>query len=185
MVLRCYDHNLNTDRKRRLWIWSGLFSVAFYENAAVSILRTAITLTRPTLHSLVPQTIPTIFKSKRFWTFLHLYVFYVCATFHCIWRSRFKVICTLVSALKSKLAAISMETKRGKKIFFFSPYFYTDHNKCKMKWVDWKMSKTVFRPAPPLNRSNKWVIHTRPGAKTIKKNTNSTQNKSETHRAKQ
>ena len=49
-VLRCYDHNLNTDRKRRLWIWSGLFSVAFYENAAVSILRTAITWTRPTLH---------------------------------------------------------------------------------------------------------------------------------------
>ena len=32
-------------------------------------------------------------------------------------------ICTLVSALKSKMAAISMETKRGKKIFFFSPYF--------------------------------------------------------------
>ena len=25
MVLRCYDHNLNTDRKRRLWIWSGEF----------------------------------------------------------------------------------------------------------------------------------------------------------------
>ena len=50
MVLRCYDHNLNTDRKRRLWIWSGLFSVAFYENAAVSILRTAITWTGPTLH---------------------------------------------------------------------------------------------------------------------------------------
>ena len=50
MVLRCYDHNLNTDRKRRLWIRSGLFSVAFYENAAVSILRTAITWTRPTLH---------------------------------------------------------------------------------------------------------------------------------------
>ena len=50
MVLRCYDHNLNTDRKRRLWIWSGLFSEAFYENAAVSILRTAITWTRPTLH---------------------------------------------------------------------------------------------------------------------------------------
>ena len=42
-----YDHNLNTDRKRLLWIWSGLFSVAFYENAAVRILRTAITWTRP------------------------------------------------------------------------------------------------------------------------------------------
>ena len=42
MLLHCYDHNLNTDRKRRLCIGSGLFSVAFYENAAVSILRTAV-----------------------------------------------------------------------------------------------------------------------------------------------
>ena len=117
-------------------------------------------------------------QSKRFCTFLHLYVFYVCATFHCIWRSRFKVICTLVSALKSKMAAISMETKRGKKIFFFLHIFYTDHNKCKMKWVDWKMSKTVFRPAPPLNRTKKWVIHTRPGdlgSKTAKQLYNSYQ----------
>ena len=57
--------------------------------------------------------------------FLHLYVFYVCATFHCIWRSGFKVICTLVNALKSKMAAISMETKRGKIfVLFFSPYFF-------------------------------------------------------------
>ena len=36
------------------------------------------------------------------------------------------------------------------KIFFFSPYFYTDHNKCKMKWVDWKISKTVFDQHLPL-----------------------------------
>ena len=119
-------------------------------------------------------------KSKRFCMFLHLYVFYVCATFHCIWRSRFKVICTLVSALKSKMAAISMETKRGEKKHFLH-IFYTDHNKCKMKWVDWKMSKTVFRPAPPLNRSKKWVIHTRPGdlgSKTAKQLYNSSCTKS-------
>ena len=63
MVLRCYDHNLNTDCKRRLWIWSGLFSVAFYENAAVSILRTAIYYVDPPHTSLVPQTIPNIFSS--------------------------------------------------------------------------------------------------------------------------
>ena len=38
------------------------------------------------------------------------------------------------------------------------------------------MSKTVFRPAPPLNRSKKWVIHTRPGdlgSKTAKQLYNS------------
>ena len=41
---------------------------------------------------------------------------------------------------------------RGKKLFcFFSIFFHTDHNKCTMKWVGWKMSKKVFRPAPPLN----------------------------------
>ena len=74
----------------------------------------------------------------------------MCATFHCIWRSGFKVLCTLVSALKSKMAAISMKTKRGKFFLFFSIFFHTDHNKCTMKWVGWKMSKTVFRPAPTL-----------------------------------
>ena len=72
----------------------------------------------------------------------------MCATFHCIWRSG---ICTLVNALKSKMATISMETKRGGKKKF-SIFFHTDHNKCTKKWVGWKMSKTVFRPAPPLNR---------------------------------
>ena len=40
------------------------------------------------------------------------------------------------------------------------------------------MSKTVFRPAPPLNRSKNWVIHTRPGdlgSKTAKQLYNSYQ----------
>ena len=71
MALRCYDHNLNTDRKRRLWIWSGLFSVAFYENAAVSILRTAITLTRPTLHLCHKQSrlyFPLAFQTRPRWS---------------------------------------------------------------------------------------------------------------------
>ena len=64
-------------------------------------------------------------KYKRFCKFLHLHVFYVCATFHCIWRSGFKVICTLVSALNSKMAAVSMETKHGEKNYFvLSPYFF-------------------------------------------------------------
>ena len=71
MVLRCYDHNLNTDCKRRLWIWSGLFSVAFYENAAVSILRTAITWTRPTLHLCHKQSrlyFPLAFQTRPRWS---------------------------------------------------------------------------------------------------------------------
>ena len=71
MVLRCYDHNLITDRKRRLWILSGLFSVAFYENAAVSILRTAITLTRPTLHLCHKQSrqyFPLAFRTRPRWS---------------------------------------------------------------------------------------------------------------------
>ena len=59
----------------------------------------------------------------------------MCVTFHCIRRSGFKVICTLVSALKSKMAAVSMETKREKKNYFvfFSIFFHTDHNKCTIK----------------------------------------------------
>ena len=71
MVLRCYDHNLITDCKRRLWIWSGLFSVAFYENAAVSILRTAITLTSPTLHLCHKQSrlyFPLAFRTRPRWS---------------------------------------------------------------------------------------------------------------------
>ena len=91
-------------------------------------------------------------KSKLFSTFLHLYVFYVCATFHCIWRSRFKVICTLVSALKSKMAAISMETKRGKKIIlFFSPYVFILII-INVKWNEWieKWAKTFFDQHLPL-----------------------------------
>ena len=39
------------------------------------------------------------------------------------------------SAQKTKMGAISMETKRGKKNYFvfFSIFFHTDHNKCTMK----------------------------------------------------
>ena len=44
-----------------------------------------------------------------------------------------------------------METNRGKffVVDFFSIFFHTDHNKCTMKWLGWKMTKIVFRPAPP------------------------------------
>ena len=43
----------------------------------------------------------------------------------------------LVSALKSNMAAISMETNcgGGGKLGFFSIFFHTDHNKCTMKWL--------------------------------------------------
>ena len=50
-VLRCYDHNLNTDRKRRVWIWSGLFAVPFYENADLHIWYTSALLYRTLLYS--------------------------------------------------------------------------------------------------------------------------------------
>ncbi len=46
-----------------------------------------------------------------------IYVYYMCATFHCILTGGVKVMRTLVSAIKSKVATISMETKRsGQKI---------------------------------------------------------------------
>ena len=80
--------------------------------------------------------------------FLYLYVFYVCATFHGIWRSGFEVTCTLVSALKSNMAAISMETNRG---IFFSMFsiliiINIQWNDSVEKWVG---PNTIFRPAPP------------------------------------
>ena len=52
-----------------------------------------------------------------------------------------------MSALKSNVAVISMETNRGIFFSFFSIFFHTDHNKYTMKWLGWKMSKTIFRPA--------------------------------------
>ena len=96
MVLRCYDHNLNTDRKRRLWIWSGLFSVAFYENAAVSILRTAITLTRPTLHLCHKQSrlyFPLAFQTRPRWSLGFVHDIYIIKLR--MWRdgSRLAVVC--------------------------------------------------------------------------------------------
>ena len=82
-------------------------------------------------------------KLKRFCTFLHLYVFYVCATFHCIWRSGFEVICTLVSALKSNMAA--METNRG--TFFLCAFFiFFILIIIHIQWNDWveKWAKQFF-----------------------------------------
>ena len=58
-------------------------------------------------------------------------------------------VCTLLSALKSKMAAIFMETNDGEKIifYFFSIIFHTDHNTYMytIKLVGLKMIKTVFR----------------------------------------
>ena len=73
-------------------------------------------------------TFPRREMVKHSCTFHHLYVFYVCATFNCIWTSGFEVICTLASALKSKMATDSTE----------------------MKWVDWKINKPIFQLAPLL-----------------------------------
>ena len=44
-----------------------------------------------------------------------------------------EVICILVIALKSNMAAISMEANRGNFFFFFSIFFHNDHNKYTMK----------------------------------------------------
>ena len=64
-----------------------------------------------------------------------LFVCLLCMCNFSLHLKRFKVICTLVSAIKSKMAVISMETKRGEKNYFgfFLHIFHTDHNKCTMK----------------------------------------------------
>ena len=45
-----------------------------------------------------------------------------------------------------------MEINRG--FWFFLHIFHTEHNKHTMKWLGWKMSKTVSRPAPPLKTNS-------------------------------
>ena len=51
--------------------------------------------------------------------FLHLYI-----------MTLYSMCVQLTSAIKSKVATISMETNRGEKRFcFFSIIFHTDHNK--------------------------------------------------------
>ena len=60
-------------------------------------------------------------------TFLHLYVFYMCETFHCIRTSGLKFTPTSTGAIKSNMAVISVETKHREKKFFM--IFHTDHNK--------------------------------------------------------
>ena len=52
-------------------------------------------------------------------------------------------------ATSSCIFNVPWKPSAGKKM---SRFFHTDHNKCTMKWVGWKMSKTVFRPAPPLKK---------------------------------
>ena len=58
---------------------------------------------------------------------------------------RGKIVGKLVSGSISRILVGFL----GKKYFIlFSNFFHTDHNKYTMKWVGWKMSKTVFRTAP-------------------------------------
>ena len=59
----------------------------------------------------------------------------------------------LVSALRSKMAAISMETKRGKKIIFFLSIFFI-LIKINVKWNEWieKWAKQFFDQHLPLTR---------------------------------
>ena len=47
-------------------------------------------------------------------------------------------LCTLVSALRSNMAAISMETNRGEFFLdFLFIFFHTNHNKCTInEWVE-------------------------------------------------
>ena len=75
-------------------------------------------------------------------TSVRFFIYMSSGCVHCIWRSGFEVICILVSALKSNMAAISMETNRGKKKFwdFFSIFFHTDHNEY-IRWNDWVEKK--------------------------------------------
>ena len=54
-----------------------------------------------------------------------------CVQFFTAFEEAVLKLCSLVSALKSKMATISMETKRRN--FFFLHIFRTDHNKCTMK----------------------------------------------------
>ena len=64
-------------------------------------------------------------KVKRLELYVSSFICLLCVCNTAFEEAVFKVICTLASALKSKMAAISMETKRGKKIIlFFSPYFF-------------------------------------------------------------
>ena len=75
---------------------------------------------------------------KKVYISLFICLLCVCTTFHCIWTNSFKVTCTMVSAIKSK-----METRRGTTLFtsfFISVHTY--HNKYAIKWVGWKMSKS-------------------------------------------
>ena len=91
-------------------------------------------------------------KLKHSCTFLHLYVFYVCATFHCIWRSGFEIM--YLGECPKIGYGHHFHGNQPREIFlgFFLPIFHTDHNKYTMKWLCWKISKTVSRPAPtPLN----------------------------------
>ena len=50
----------------------------------------------------------------------------LCATFHCNWTNGFKVLCTLVSTIKSKMATISKETNHGFYFIFFSRIVHSD-----------------------------------------------------------
>ena len=98
-----------------------------------------------------------VFQTKndlKYWTkrktLLNLYVFYEGATFHCIWRSGFDVICTLVSALKSNMAA-HFHGNQPREIFFgLSPYFFILII-INIQWNDWvkKWPKQFLDQHPP------------------------------------
>ena len=60
---------------------------------------------------------------------------------------RLYLLCTLVTALKSKMAVISIETKCGKKmILFFPPYFFIliNHNKMYNEMIGLKNEQNSF-----------------------------------------
>ena len=132
---------LKTYRRKILWFWF------FYLTKSEILLNFVFSHKKMIKHVLCN-------KSKNASVRFFIYMSSVCATFHCIWRSGFKVICTLVSTLKSKMSTISMETKRGKKIilFFFTIFFILII--INVQWKEWveKWGKQFFdQHLPTLN----------------------------------
>ena len=85
-------------------------------------------------------------KSKRFCKFLHLYVFYVCATFHCIWSYMYLGECPKIKDGRH----FHGNEAREKNNFFFSIFFILII--INVTWNEWieKWAKQFFDQHLPL-----------------------------------
>ena len=73
-------------------------------------------------------------------------MYYSSSSFHCIWTSDFRDISTLVNALNPRWPHHFHGNKlRGIKKKILQNYSHW----CTMKWMGWKMIKTIFRLTPP------------------------------------